>query len=80
MVSPVNSNESLRDRLVRFKRATKVDRGLEMIRYSVSLFCERGLAQNLYLNDNIMDTLTNRTITFYTNPLIYHYEIRRDLP
>ncbi|BBL47974.1 insertion element protein [Metallosphaera sedula] len=49
VVSPVNSNESLhpslRNRLVRFKRATKtVNRSLEMMKYSVKLVLwERGL-------------------------------------
>ena len=49
VVSPVNPNESLhsslRDRLVRFKRATKaVDRSLEMMKCSVGLLLwERGL-------------------------------------
>jgi len=49
VVSPVNPNEplhsSLRDRLVRFKRATKtVNRSLEMMKYSVGIVLwERGL-------------------------------------
>ncbi|BCS92575.1 MAG: hypothetical protein MjAS7_1183 [Metallosphaera javensis (ex Sakai et al. 2022)] len=48
-MSPVNPNESfhssLRDRLVRFKRATKaVNRSFDMMRYSVGLVLwERGL-------------------------------------
>ncbi|MCG3107745.1 hypothetical protein L3N51_00010 [Metallosphaera sp. J1] len=44
VVSPVNPNESLRDRLVRFKRATRVNRSFEMMRYSVGLVLwKRGL-------------------------------------
>ena len=40
MVSPDNPNEfhsSLRDRLVRFKRATKAVNRLEMVKYSLAL-------------------------------------------
>jgi IS1 family transposase len=42
VISPVNPNESLhsslRDRLVRLKRATKaVNRSLEMVKYSLAL-------------------------------------------
>ncbi|BCU69760.1 hypothetical protein KN1_10570 [Stygiolobus caldivivus] len=42
VVSPVNPNESfhssLRDRLVRFKRATKaVNRSINMVKYSIAL-------------------------------------------
>ncbi|BFH72194.1 hypothetical protein SJAV_01380 [Sulfurisphaera javensis] len=42
VISPVNPNESLhsslRDRLVRFKRATKaVNRSIEMMKYSIAL-------------------------------------------
>jgi len=40
-VSPVNPNESLhsslRDRLVRFKRATKAVNGLDMVKHSLTL-------------------------------------------
>ncbi|BFI74394.1 hypothetical protein YN1HA_4920 [Sulfurisphaera ohwakuensis] len=59
IVSPVNSNEglhsSLRDRLVRFKRATKaVNRSISMIKYSIALV----LWERRLIPDSLMMTLS----------------------
>ena len=44
VVPPVNPNESLPDRFVRLKGETKMNRSLEMMKYSVGLVLwERGL-------------------------------------